>query len=219
MIKRFHKIEGRCVDKIDGQDRFGYARSDFTDFYDLIEWAKRGGYQGNELLLYDFHTGEVYKPFDQRRNVVYGAPVYAEESLYFLQGDYDSKKVNLYRYIPEKVLEKVTEFSMEEVDLYNLKLIGDPLYLISQAPEAGFRCYYPTKLSFPLHEHASVILIEDGRVYLEKWVEEGWDDENHCATDGYRYYNRIVIKDFTGNTISEEIGCLNQSANGDWWIS
>jgi hypothetical protein len=219
VIKRFNKIEGKCIDKIYGQDRFGYSQSDFTDFYDLIEWAERGGYQGSELLIYDFYTGKVYKPFDKRKNVVYGAPVYVEEFLYFLQGDYDNKKVTLYRYIPEKVLEKVTELNIEEVNLYNLEIIGNPLYIISQESEDGFQCYYPTKISFPLNEHESVILIEDGQVYLEKWVEEGWDDENDCATDAYKYYNRIIIKDFAGNTISEEIGCLNKSAEGDWWIS
>jgi hypothetical protein len=219
VIKRFSKIEGRCVEKIDGQDRFGYSQSDFGNFYDLIEWAKRGGYQGNELLIYDFYTGNVYKPFDKRRNVVYGAPVYIDEFLYFLQGDYDNKKVNLYRYIPEKVLEKITELNMEEVNLYNLRIIGNPLYVISQESEDGFRCYYPTEISFPLDEHESVVLIEDGQVYLEKWVEEGWDDENYRATDAYKYYNRIIIKDFAGNTISEEIGSLNKSAEGDWWIS
>ena len=62
-------------------------------------------------------------------------------------------------------------------------------------------------------------MIEDGKVYLEKWVEEGWDRENDCATDAYQYYHKIIIKDFEGNTISEEIGCFNQSANGDWWLS
>jgi hypothetical protein len=219
MIKRFNKIEGICIDKIYGQDRFGYARSDCTNFYDLIEWAKRGGYQGSELLIYDFYNGNVYKPFDKRRNVVYGAPVYIDEFLYFLQGDYDNKKVTLYRYIPEKVLEKVTELNMEEVNLYNLEIIGNPLYIISQESEDGFRCYYPTKISFPLNEHESVILIEDGQVYLEKWVEEGWDDEKDCATDAYKYYDRIIIKDFAGNTISEEIGCLNKFADGNWWVS
>jgi hypothetical protein len=219
MIKRFNKIEGRCIEKIYGQDRFGYSKSDFTDFYDLIEWAECGGYQGTELLIYDFYTGNVYKPFDKRRNVVYGAPVYVEGFLYFLQGDYDNKKINLYRYIPEEVLEKATELNMEEVSLYNLEIIGNPLYIISQESEDGFRCYYPTEISFPLNEHESVILIEDGQVYLEEWVEEGWDDENDCATDAYKYYSRIIIKDFAGNTISEEIGCLNKSADGDWWIS
>jgi hypothetical protein len=117
------------------------------------------------------------------------------------------------------VLEPVTQFNMDEVSLYQLKLIGEPLHVISQDPEAGFRCYYPTQISFPLQEHESVILIEDGRVYLEKWVEEGWDEEQNCATDAYRYENWIIIKDVAGNTISEEIGCLNQSPDGNWWIS
>ena len=65
----------------------------------------------------------------------------------------------------------------------------------------------------------SVILIENGKVYLETWVEAGWDDKNDRATDAYKYYNRIIIKDFAGNTLSEEIGCLNKSVEGVWWIS
>ena len=219
MIKKFNRIEGRYIEKIYGQDRFGYSQSDFEDLYDLIQWAEIGGYQGAELLFYDFYTGKVYKPFDKKRNTVYSAPVYVEKFLYFLQGDYDNKKVNLYRYFPEKVLEKVTELNMEEVKLYNLSIIGNPLYIVSQEREDGFHCYYPDKISFPLQEQESVIFIEDGNVYIEAWVEEGWDEENDCATDGYKYYNRIIIKDFAGNTISDEIGCLNKSADGDWWIS
>lgn len=194
MIKKFNRIAGRCVEKIYGQDRFGYSQSDFEDLYDLIKWAGQGGYQGAELQFYDFYTGDVYKPFDK-------------------------KIVTLYRYIPKKVLEAVAEFNIEKVNLYNLKIIGSPLFVISQDNEDGFRCYYPEKISFPLQEQETVILIEDGKVYLEKWIEEGWDKENDCATDTYQYYNKIIIKDFAGNTISEEAGCLNQSENGDWWIS
>lgn len=219
MIKRFNKVEGRYIEKIYGQNRFGYSQSDFEDLYDMIEWAKRGGYQGSELLIYDFTTGKVYKPFNKKRNVVYGAPVYVDEFLYFLQGDYYNKKITLYRYIPEKVLENITELNIEEVNLYNLSIIGSPLYIISQKAEYGFKCYYPEKISFPIKENESVILIENGKVYLDAWIEEGWDDENDCATDEYKYYNRIIIKDFAGNIISEEIGCLNKSADGDWWIA
>jgi hypothetical protein len=219
MIKRFNKVEGIAIDKISGQNRFGYALSDNTDFYDLTERAKRGGYPGSELRIFDFETGNVYKPFEKRRNVVYGAPVYTVAFLYFLQCDYDHKKIALYKYVPEQVLEKVTELNMEKVNLYNLKIIGDPLYIISQDAEDGFRCYYPSEISFPLEEHESVILIEDGQVYLEKWTEEGWDDEKNCAADAYKYSNQIIIKDFAGNTISEEIGCLNKSGDRNWWIS
>lgn len=219
MIKRFNEIRGRYIEKIYGQDRYGYSQSDFEDLYDLIRWAEKGGYQGSELLIYDFYNGNVYKPFEKKRNVVYGSPVYVEEFLYFLQGDYDNRKVALYRYLPEKVLEKVTELNMEEVNLYNLTIIGNPIYIISQEAEEGFRCYYPEKTAFPLDEHESVILIENGKVYLDSWTEEGWDSENNCATDTYKYYNRIIIKDFAGKTISQEIGCLNKSADGAWWIS
>ena len=44
MVRRFEKTTGRYIEKIIGQDRFAYARSDTNDFYDLIEWSKAGGY-------------------------------------------------------------------------------------------------------------------------------------------------------------------------------
>ena len=43
MIKKFNKIDGRCVERIYGQERFGYSQSDFEDLYDLIKWAEQGG--------------------------------------------------------------------------------------------------------------------------------------------------------------------------------
>lgn len=219
MIKKFNRIDGRYIEKIYGQDRFGYSKSDFEDMYDLIEWSKLGGYQGNELLFYDFEMGKVYKPFDKERNIVYGNPVYENHFLYFLQGDYVKKKVALYRYFPERVLEKVTELEMEEVNLYNLTIIGDPLYVISQDEEDGFRCYYPKKIAFPLNERESVVLIDDDKIYIETWIEEGWDEENNCRTDKYKYYTEMVVKDFVGKTIEKYIGCLNKHPDGAWWIS
>ena len=74
MIKKFNRIEGRYIEKIYGQDRFGYSRSDFEDLYDLIKWAERGGYQGSELLIYDFHSGNVYKPFDKKEILFMAIP-------------------------------------------------------------------------------------------------------------------------------------------------
>ncbi|WP_461868043.1 hypothetical protein [Faecalimonas sp.] len=219
MIKKFNSIDGRYIEKIYGQDRFGYAKSDFEDIYDLIEWSKLGEYPGNELFFYDFEKGKVYKPFDKERNIVYGNPVFENHFLYFLQGDYVKKKVSLYRYFPERVLEKVIELEMEEVNLYNLTIIGDPLYVISQDAEDGFCCYYPNKISFPLNERESVVLIDDDKIYIERWIEEGWDEENNCRTDKYKYYTEIVVKDFLGKTIEKYIGCLNKHSNGEWWIS
>ena len=116
MIKRFQRIEGRSIQEIEGQSRLGFAKSDMTDFYDLIEWAERGGYPGSVLLFYDFSTGRVHVPFAQK-NVVYSDPRYVDGSYYFLRGDYDEQTVTLYRWAPEQEPETVIELGMEETDL------------------------------------------------------------------------------------------------------
>lgn len=153
----------------------------------------------------------------QKRNVIYSNPVYAEGFYYFLQGDYDEKKISLYRYIPGKLLEKETELSTEEVSLYNLCIIGNPVHIISQ--EDSFVCYYPEKISFPITGHESALFIEDEKIYFESWVEEGWNGKNDCATDNYDLYYKVIVKDFSGNTLSEEVGDLYQAADGTWWIA
>ncbi len=217
MIKRLQEVSGIYIEKIIGQDRFAYAHSDTNDFYNLIEQSKSGGYQGSVILFFDFESGKVFKPFAKKRNVIYSNPVYAEGFYYFLQGDYDEKKISLYHYIPGKLLEKETELSTEEVSLYNLCIIGNPVHIISQ--EDTFVCYYPEKISFPITGHESALFIEDEKIYFESWVEEGWNDKNDCATDNYDLYYKVIVKDFSGNTLSEEVGDLYQAADGTWWIA
>lgn len=218
MVRRFEKTTGRYIEKIIGQDRFAYAHSDTNDFYDLVEWSKAGGYQGSVILFYDFETGAVYEPFSKKRNVVYSNPVYAKGWYYFLQGDYDEKKIILYRYIPGELLEKETELSTEAVELYNLRVIGNPVHVISQDSRT-FECYYPERISFSLSPQESVIFMEDGKIYIEKWIEEGWDEEADRVTDQYNYYDKVIVKDYGGNILSEEVGGLYQAADGTWWIA
>ena len=57
--------------------------SDTTDFYDMIEWLKKGGYQGSTISFYDYNNGKVYEPFQKQRNVLYGTPVYLKKSFGF----------------------------------------------------------------------------------------------------------------------------------------
>ena len=38
-LHRFAEVSGQYVTKIYGQDRFAFAQSDSSDFYDLIEWV------------------------------------------------------------------------------------------------------------------------------------------------------------------------------------
>lgn len=216
MIRRFKETSGRYIEKIIGQDRFAFAHSDTNDFYDLIEWSKTGGYQGSVIIFFDFDSGNVYKPFAKKRNVVYSDPVYAEGFYYFLQGDYDEKRIALYRCIPGEFLEKVTELHTEEVNLYNLRLIGNPIHIISQ--EDCFACYYPEKFSFPMDGKEAVMFMEGEKVYFESWAEEGWD-EGKDAVDSCSCYYKVIVRDHNGNMLSEEVGSLYQAADGTWWIA
>ena len=217
MIRKFKSVNGKYIEKIYGQDRLAFAMSDNEDLYDLIAWSERGGYQGAVLYFYDFETGDVYQPFEKKKNVVYSRPEFADGYYYFLQGDYDAKTVVLYRYFPDDLLAPVVTLPLDDVDLYNLRIVGNPVHIISQNEE--LRCYYPEAFSFPLEPNETVCFIEDGRVYIEAWIEEGWDDENDRATDEYNYYHKVVVKDFHGKLISEEIGALGQAADGTWWMS
>ena len=217
MIRKFKSVNGKYIEKIYGQDRLAFAMSDNEDLYDLIAWSERGGYQGAVLYFYDFETGDVYQPFEKKKNVVYSRPEFADGYYYFLQGDYDAKTVVLYRYFPDDLLAPVVTLPLDDVDLYNLRIVGNPVHIISQNEE--LRCYYPEAFSFPLEPNETVCFIEDGCVYIEAWIEEGWDDENDRATDEYDYYHKVVVKDFHGNLISEEVGALGQAADGTWWMS
>ena len=217
MIRRFEHIEGRYIEKITGQDRLAFALSDTTDFYDLAEWAERGGYQGSVLSFYDCKTGKVDTPFEKQKNVVYSKPRYLRGAYYFLRGDYGEQSVVLYRYAPGQKPEVVTELGMEELNLYNLELIGEDVHIVSQDDE--FHCYYPERFSFPLSEHESVILMENGKIYCESWVEEGWDKERGCQGEQYKYYDKLIVRNFEGTILSEEVGSLYRNENGDWWIA
>ena len=128
-------------------------------------WLLRGGYQGAVLYFYDFETGDVYQPFEKKRNVVYSRPEFADGYYYFLQGDYDAKTVVLYRYFPDDLLAPVVTMPLDDVDLYNLRIVGNPVHIISQ--NEALRCYYPEAFSFPLEPNETVCFIEDGRVYIE----------------------------------------------------
>lgn len=64
-----------------------------------------------------------------------------------------------------------------------------------------------------------VMLIDDGKVYINAWIEEVWDEENNKAGEDYRYYDKLIIKDLDSNIIEEKIGNLYQRADGTWWLA
>ena len=78
---------------------------------------------------------------------------------------------------------------------------------------------YSINVIKPVIEQLKKVIQEDEKIYFESWVEEGWNDKNDCATDNYDLYYKVIVKDFSGNTLSEEVGDLYQAADGTWWIA
>lgn len=216
-INRFETALGRCVEDIAGQYHMGYSMSDLTDFYEMDEYLKNGGYQGSTISFYDYDTGKIYEPFQKQRNVLYGKPVYLKDCFWFLQGDYDNGKITLFMYVPDKEPEIIAQLDLADADRYNLQIIGEDIHIISDDDE--FVCYYPENFRFSKGVNESVAMISDGKVYFSAWIEEGWDDENDCETDEYKYYEEVVVRDFNGNVLSAEVGCLQQHSDGTWWIA
>lgn len=217
MIKRFDDISGIYIEKIEGQERLAFSTSDTVDFYDLTELAEDVGYKGAVIKFYDFSNGKVYTPFERKRNTVYGNPVYSDGFCYFLRADYDEQVVQLIKYYPEQKPEVVKEFSINDVDLYNLMLLGKEIHVVSQ--DSDFKCYYPSEFSFSLKNNERVVLISGDTVYCEEWTEEGWNDEKDCRTEDYSCYDKINIRDLSGNLLSEEKGTIVRSSDGSWWIA
>lgn len=214
-IKKGSHVDGLYFELIPGQLRYYYAQSDFEEFYDIPEWLKQnGGYQGSTLHFFDLETGVTFLPFPKERNVVYGKPIFCNGYIYFLRGDFNRHTMTLYQYLPDKSLSPIFNQEIDKFNLYNLHLTGTPVHIISQ--DKKITCYYPEPFECPMALNESLIFIEDGRLYFSAWIEEGI--ENNIATDHYKYYEKLIIKDLHGNILSEEVGCLSQFPDGNWWL-
>lgn len=219
IYKEFKEITGEYVEEIPGQARFGYALSDMEDFFEVEETIKVGGsYRGSVIRFYDYQRGKVFLPFDQKENIGYGRPIFIDRSFYILQVDFDEGLANIYKYYPGECLDKIASQKIKDLSTYNLGLIGNELHLISQDDES-LEIYYPYRKSVKLEANENVLLIDDGKVYINRWIEEGWDYEKIREGEDYSYYDELIIKDFNYNIISERVGNLHQKSDGTWWLA
>ena len=219
IFREFEVVKGEYVEEIPGQERFGYSISDIHDLFEIEETVKIVGfYKGNEICFYDYKTSEIYRPFDFKKNVAYGRVIFIDDIFYILQLDFDEGLANIYKYYPGEFLEKITEYKIKDLSTYNLGLVGSDLHLISQDSDS-LEIYYPYRKTVKLEGNESVLLIDDGKVYINAWIEEGWDEENNKAGEDYRYYDMLIIKDLDSNIIEEKLGSLHQGPDGTWWLA
>ncbi|WP_106460457.1 hypothetical protein [Anaerococcus sp. Marseille-P3915] len=219
IFKEFTEINGDYIEEIPGQARFAYCLSDMDDLFEIEDIIKYDGfYKGSIIRFYDYQTGEVYLPFDLKENIAYGRPIYIGDIFYILQVDFNEGLANIYKYYLEGILEKIFDYKIKDLSTYNLSLIGSNLHLISQDSD-HLEIYYPYRKTVKLAGNESVLLIDDGKVYINAWIEEGWDDVKDMAGEDYRYYDKLIIKDLDSNIISERVGNLHQRSDGSWWLS
>lgn len=219
IFKEFSEVKGEYVEEIAGQARFAYSISNSDDLFEIEETVKIVGfYKGNEICFYDYKTSEIYRPFDLKKNIAYGRVIFIDNSFYILQVDFDEGLANIYKYYPGEILEKITDYKVKDLSTYNLELVGLDLHLISQDSET-LEIYYPYRKTIKLEVSESALFIDDGKVYINRWIEEGWDDEKDEAGEDYKYYDKLIIKDFDSNIIEERLGSLHQSPDGTWWLA
>lgn len=219
IFKEFSEVKGEYVEEIVGQARFAYSISNSDDLFEIEETVKIVGfYKGNEICFYDYKTSEIYRPFDLKKNIAYGRVIFIDNSFYILQVDFNEGLVNIYKYYPGEILEKITDYKVKDLSTYNLELVGIDLHLISQDSET-LEIYYPYRKTVKLEVSESALFIDDGKVYINRWIEEGWDDEKDEAGEYYKYYDKLIIKDFDSNIIEERLGSLHQSPDGTWWLA
>lgn len=61
-IIQFNQVNGTTIDNIEGQNRFGYAISDYVEFYEFHK-----NHKGSIISFYDYENGKVIRLLNARR--------------------------------------------------------------------------------------------------------------------------------------------------------
>ena len=102
------------------------------------------------------------------------------------------------------------QLKIADIDTYNLRIIGEDVHIISENDD--FVCYYPEYFRFSKDAHEGVTMIAEGKVYFSAWVEQGWDKENNCPSEEYKYYNEDLVNNntITGKSNKKKKGSIKE---------
>ncbi|WP_414042355.1 hypothetical protein ACMGE9_08435 [Macrococcus sp. EM39E] len=183
-LNEFSIVDGSFVSEIIGQQRFGYGHNEFSDIEDAKEiFDLEGYYKGMIIRFYEYVTGEVYEPFVLTRNISYSDVLYHDGLFYFFQADFSESVVRLIEYYPDRLTKVVTTLKMGDIELKRLMLIGGNRVNVVQHGDT-FISYYPNQFELNLGDDDTVVMIDEDKVYINRWIEE----ENELE-DGSIDYN------------------------------
>ncbi len=183
------------------------------DLYEAEEVFRAGhAVKGNRLCLIHYPDGQVFLPFREEEGTYFESPVFLDGQIYILKVDFVNAKIFIYRFgCSSHCADILAEIPLSAVrNCYNLKLHTAPLCLTRQGDEGLFEIVYPEKAGFEMDPHESFFLREGGKLYFNKWYEEGEGPE-------YRYFEETVVRDLDGNVIETLSGDIRVMPDGEWW--
>ncbi|MDO5734781.1 MAG: hypothetical protein Q4P08_06620 [Eubacteriales bacterium] len=213
-IHEFEVISGSHLAEIPNQARFFYQKSSWESLQQAYEQFQAADYPGNLLRFYDIESMELFSPFELEQAVSYGEPVYQSGKIYVPKADFRRGTVAILEYEFGAASRVFYERDIKDTQLENLYLVADPLCLISQTE--NLCCYYPREFSIALGEEESFRFFNDKEIYLSKWIEEELIKDSEIVD--YKYYEKLIVRDFEGKVLSERAGCL-QRIGQKWYLA
>lgn len=189
----------------------------YKDLYDIKNLNDSNEeIMGNELIICSYPDGKSYRPYTIKYGVYYSSIIFINEELFFLKADFNKNIVTIVRYIPDdNILNEISSFNMDELNLYNLSLGKYPLTLFSM--DEKFIAYYPEKLEINVTKKDSFVVRNGDTFYFNRWEEERIDN-NYLDTSHDNYYESMVKFNKDGKVLSIERGSLNEMPNGEFWL-
>ena len=203
------------IELLHGTDEWYYGISyEHGDLYEAEEIYKAGyEVEGRKLCLIHYPDGEVFWPEPKQRGIYPAEPVYGNGSIYILSVDFPGSLIRILKFsCVEKTLEPFAELPLDSVkDCYNLSLVTKPLTLTRQCVGTNeFEIVWPERVSFAMGDHDSFFLRDGDKLYFSRWYEEGEGAD-------YRYWEKTVVRDLTGDVIQEFPGDVRLMPNGELW--
>ena len=197
----------------DGSWYFGLDY-EYGDLYEAEEIFMAGGeVKGRRFCLVHYPDGEVFWPAPERAGAYPAEAVQEGGRIFFPEADFAAGLIRILAFdCVSHEVKTEAEILLDSIrDCYNLRLSVRPLTLTRQGGKDGlFEVIWPERTAFPLGEHESFFLRDGGKLYFNRWHEEGEGAD-------YRYWDETVVRDLQGNTIEVLPGDMRLMPDGEIW--
>nr|WP_253268332.1 hypothetical protein [Lactobacillus helveticus] len=210
---KFSPVTGNDLAIVQGQSRYGVDCQDSAiDIYDLTtdEYWQDNSFPGNQLVFFDFQTGQKFEPMSRKENQFFFSVIYQSGYFYFLHAQLDQDQLTLFKYLPGQESEIIHQMSLTGLHTLNLSLVNDQAHVWIASFNDDIDFYHPQKFSVVNEPDQSLLFIDDNKLYFEQ-------DSYFYSDNEYEHIpDRIIIKDFDDHVLSNIQGNIILLSNGKW---